>query len=199
MMSLTEYAKRRGVSAVAVSKAVARGRLSASVARDERGQPKIADPELADREWEERTRKRVDMPPRAVIATPRTVPPQRDESADDSDGWDDSEAIAANEAPDSGLPGNIPPYHRSQAVKAYHSARKEAAAADIAEIDLAERRGQLVDAAGARQDVENAYTLVRTRLLGVPSQVAQRLPHLAGEVVPVVDALLREALEELSV
>lgn len=57
-ISLREYARHRaargfvGTSAAAVSKAVASGRLVKSVVRDHRGQPKIADPELADREWE---------------------------------------------------------------------------------------------------------------------------------------------------
>lgn len=49
-MSLRQYAERRGVSAEAVSKAVACGRLSESVVVV-RGQPKIGDVELADREW----------------------------------------------------------------------------------------------------------------------------------------------------
>jgi hypothetical protein len=60
-MSLRAYARRRaelglaGVSTVAVSKAIKGGRLKASVIRDARGQPKIADPVLADREWNSRT------------------------------------------------------------------------------------------------------------------------------------------------
>jgi phage terminase Nu1 subunit (DNA packaging protein) len=40
---------------MAVSKAVKGGRLAASVVRNARGQPKIADAELADREWEAAT------------------------------------------------------------------------------------------------------------------------------------------------
>jgi phage terminase Nu1 subunit (DNA packaging protein) len=54
-MSLRAYATRRGVSSEAVSKAISAGRLRDSVERV-RGIPKIADPELADREWEENTR-----------------------------------------------------------------------------------------------------------------------------------------------
>src|SRR5690348_9655124 len=59
-MTLTAYATRRGVSPKAVSKAVAAGRLSASVTRDQHGAPKIGDPDLADREWEANTRARVE-------------------------------------------------------------------------------------------------------------------------------------------
>lgn len=50
-MSCRAYAKRRGVSAMAVSGAIKEGRLRLSVVRDAFGQPKIADPDLADREW----------------------------------------------------------------------------------------------------------------------------------------------------
>jgi hypothetical protein len=50
LMSLAAYANRRGVSAVAVLKAVTTGWLAESVVKDARGAPKIGDPELADRE-----------------------------------------------------------------------------------------------------------------------------------------------------
>src|SRR5678815_1744439 len=77
-------------------------------------------------------------------------------------------------------------------------ARREAALADLAELDVAERRGELISVEQARADVLDRFTTVRTRILGVPSRVAQRLPGLAAEVVPVVDELLREALSELA-
>lgn len=55
LMSCRAYAKRRGVNAMTVSLAIRDGRLSKSIVRDAMGQPKIADPELADREWEANT------------------------------------------------------------------------------------------------------------------------------------------------
>lgn len=177
-ISLAAYAQQRGVSTKAVSKAVAAGRLSASVTRDDRGAPKIADPELADREWAANTRPRVDHPPANEPASPpRPIQPRQQGPGP---------AVAAEE------PRPRPPdYNESRA-------RREAALADMAELEVAERRGHLVPIDEARAEVQERYTLVRTRLLGVPSRVAQRLPHLAGEVVPVLDNLLREALEELA-
>ncbi len=77
-------------------------------------------------------------------------------------------------------------------------ARRESALADMAEIERDEMRGDLVQADDARADVIASFTLVKTRLLGVPARVAQRLPHAATEVVPVIDELIREALEELA-
>jgi len=53
-MSLRKYAKRVGVSPEAVSQAIARHRLHLSVVLVD-GKPKIADPELADREWADNT------------------------------------------------------------------------------------------------------------------------------------------------
>jgi hypothetical protein len=174
-LSLSAYAKRRGVSHVAVSKAIAAGRLTASVVRDDRGAPKIADPELADREWAANTRPRIDHPAAADLAGEPPAPAPR---------------VAR---PPAGAPRpDVPDYNESRA-------RRESALADMAEIEVAERRGDLVSVDEARADVVSRFTVVRTRLLGVPSRVAQRLPHLAGEVVPIIDELLREALEELAI
>jgi phage terminase Nu1 subunit (DNA packaging protein) len=61
-LSLRAYARRRGCSAEAVSKAIESGRLVKSVVRV-RGAPKIGDPDLADAEWSaatDRTRSPVD-------------------------------------------------------------------------------------------------------------------------------------------
>lgn len=148
------------MSAEAVSKAIAERRLVESVVIVD-GKPKIADAELADREWNENTRPRSDEPREP-------------------------------------LPRDLPEYFSARAVREGSSARREAAQAELAELELAKRRGQLIDAEEARADVLAAYSLVKTRLLGVPSLVAQRLPHLVAEVTPVVDELIRDALEELA-
>lgn len=162
-ISLRAYAKRRGVSPEAVSKAIESGRLSASITRV-RGAPKIADPELADREWDGNTRPSVD----------RSPPPDVDRDVDDAD------------------------YHIARARREVAAARREAALADMAELDLAERRGALIEVDQARADVIDKFTIVRTRILGVPARVAQRMPALASEVVPVLEEFLREGLEELA-
>lgn len=156
-MSLRAYARRRGVSPEAVSKAVSTGRLSESVVTVD-GAPKIADPELADREWEASTRSQVASP----------------------------------------APAGAADYHASRALREAAAARREIAQAELAELDLAERRRQIVDAEQARVDVINAFSNVKTRMLAVPSRVAQRFPDLASNVVPLVDELIREALAELS-
>lgn len=64
-ISLRAYARHRRVSAEAVSKAIAVGRLTASVTLVD-GAPKIANAALADEEWARNTRPRVDHPRRAT-------------------------------------------------------------------------------------------------------------------------------------
>jgi hypothetical protein len=159
---LTAYAARRRVSPKAVSKAVATGRLSASVVRDEHGQPKIADPDLADREWEANTRPRADRPlPAAPIARPPAVrPTPADETPVSSPADDD-----------------VPDYKVSRARREAAAARREAHLADMAALDLAERRGELVPADEVRGVMVDKFTTVKTRILGVPSRVA---PAAAG-------------------
>jgi hypothetical protein len=40
--------------------------------------------------------------------------------------------------------------------------------------------------------------MAKTRLLGVPTLVAQDCPDIAARVVPLIDKRIRDALEELS-
>lgn len=182
-LTLTAYAKRRGVSTVSVSKAVARGRLVASVGRNDRGQPTIIDPDLADREWAANTRHRID-------ATASAVDPVTAQS--------ETAAATAPRGYRAVLPDGVQDYNTSRAVHARASARRHEAQADLAEMDLAKRRGQLIEIADARAEVIAKFTLLRTRLLGVPSRVAQHFPHLAAEIVPAIEQVIHEALEELA-
>lgn len=176
-MSLRTYARHRGVSVEAVSKAITAGRLRESVVKVD-GQPKIASLELADLEWISNTRPRVDHPP----APPRSPP-----------------SISRDASEFGGDADDPPDYNRSRAVREAHAARREAALADMAEIEVAEKREELVPVAEARAYMIDKFTVVKTRILGVPSRVAQRLPGVAADVVPVIDSLLREVLEELAV
>lgn len=191
-LSLRAYARRRGVSPEAVSKAVTTGRLKDSVVDG-----KIADPDLADREWDANTQRRPsaiehNVEQAGVAQAPGETDDELKESARRS-----LDTPPARPRP-ADLPPGVADLNTSRAVRAHALARRDTAHADLAELELAQKRGRLVDAEGARADVEQAYSLVKTRLLGVPTQLAQRLPHFAAEVVPVIDALLREALEELA-
>lgn len=171
-ISLRAYARHRGVSPEAVSKAVKEDRLVESVVMVD-GKPKIFDLELADLEWKSNTRPRMGYG-----------------SGDDE-----------GDGPDPEMPDEtgLPSYEHSVRLRAMHAARREGALADIAEIDVAEKRDELVSVEEARAFMVDKFTVAKTRVLGVPTRIAQRLPELADQVVPVVKELLREVLEELAV
>lgn len=183
-VSLTAYAKRRGVSAKAVSKAVASGRLRGSVTRVN-GQPKIADVELADREWGENTQPRIDQPEAKAQA-----PARERRRVDDDDDDDDDD--------DFGGEGQPPKYKVSRAWREAHAARREGALADLAELEVSEKIEELVPAADVRAYIEDKFTIVKTKLLAVPSRAAQQLPDMADQIAPIVEKLISEALEELA-
>lgn len=161
LISLRAYARHRGVSPEAVSKAVKGGRIKEAVVFV-RGAPKISDVEIADREWEANTR--------PSAASPAPLP----------------------------LPDDVPNYNVSRALREAAAARRENALADLAEIEVAEKLEEVVPVEEARAHILDKFTIVKTRILGVPTLVAQRLPHLAEEVVPLLTELLREVLEELA-
>lgn len=77
-------------------------------------------------------------------------------------------------------------------------ARRAAAQADLAELELAARRGRLVDVTELTGEFNAHITNAKARLLALPTRVGQELPDLAERVVPVVDRLIRAALQELA-
>lgn len=174
-LSLREYAKRRGVSAMAVSRAVKSGRLTQSVVRDEGGDPKIADPELADREWEAAT---------DLSRAPGYVKERAD----------------ARRPEDAGFP---PPPPTSERVEgevgglAEETAREKHWKANLAELEFREREGQLVEAKLVEDQLATVFAQCRTKLLAVPSRARQSLPHLTAGDIAILEDLQREALQDL--
>ncbi len=175
-MSLRAYAKRRGCTLAAVQKALAAGRLEESVVIYRR-QPAIGDPDLADREWADRTR-------------PRS-------SAED----DELEALASElegeavdpSAPDAGISYNEA--RRRREVELWRQARSKR---EVDDLDLAVRRGELVTAREAAEAFAEIVSVAKTKLLGLPARIKQRLPHVATDDIKVIDDLMREALEGLA-
>lgn len=80
-----------------------------------------------------------------------------------------------------------------------HRTRREAALADLAEIEVGEKRQELVPVDEARAFMISSFTVVKTRLLGVPSRLGQRDRTATPVQIALVDDLIRAALEELAV
>lgn len=167
-LSQRAYAARRGVSHMAVQRAIKAGRLKDCL--NDGGQ--IVDPELADREWDRKTDLsrapmyvREHAASRAPAAPGAAAPP------------DDGEVV-----PD----------------MADASAREKHWRAKLAELKFKEAAGELVPAAGVRSELEGVFRSCRTRLLGIPSRARQLLPGLSVADVGKLEDLVREALEDLA-
>lgn len=174
-MSLRAYAVHRGCNPGVVSNAISTGRLGDAATKNELTGEWVINVDAADRNWKENTR---------PLANRRAVQ-ERTEDFEAGDGGDDEDETSAN-------------YFKARALREAAAARNEAAKADIAELDLAKRQGELVDAAEARAAVVEAFTRTKTHLLGVGSKLRQRCPHLDPADVRVVTELIREALEQLA-
>ena len=168
-LSLRAYARRRGVSDEAVRKAIQSNRLEKSIVVVN-GKPKVGDPELADKEWSERTRK---------LATTAPLSPPDVNTPDDTP--DDQISLA--EA------------RRRHEIERWLRTRAER---EEKELEVAVRRGELVEVEEARATVIDRFVSVRTKLLGLATRIAQRLPGITQEQATEIDDLVREALEELA-
>ena len=77
-------------------------------------------------------------------------------------------------------------------------ARREAAEAALAEIELAEKRRELVLAKDVESRLVNVFAQCKTKLLGVAARARQRDPGLTGPQLELLTDLLREALDDLA-
>lgn len=189
-MSLRAYAKRRGCSAMAVSKAVKTGRLKASVVYDDQGDPKIRDPALADKEWEATTdHSRAPGYVKERAAAAKKKPPRAAGRA--------AEPLEAGDPPPP--PADVLGQDSPEGVSlAEASAAEKFWKAKLAEQDYRERTGELVEAKLVTRKLVDVFTLCRAKLLVVPTRARQALPHLTVADVGTIETLIREALEELA-
>lgn len=91
----------------------------------------------------------------------------------------------------SGGDGEVPDYNDE---RARHEREKRL----LAELARQERERELLRRDDVMQAWSQAVNLTRVKLLGVPSTVRQRIPHLEVEEIEVITSLIREALEELA-
>ena len=77
-------------------------------------------------------------------------------------------------------------------------ARLDLAKALLAELDLAERRRELLPARDVEARLADAFANCKTKILGVPSRARQMDPALTHAQLALFEKLLREALEDLA-
>ncbi len=154
-MNISEYARHRGMSRGAVSKALKNGRITA-------GQDGTIDPRRADADWLANTAPRVNSqgvtPPEAV-------------------------ALGRELSDAAGVPG----YSASRA-------RREAANAELAELERDRLRGLLVDADQVRSEAFMVARTARNMLQAIPARLSA---ILAGETDErKIYRMLEEAIDD---
>ena len=169
LISLSAYARMRGVAKSAVSKAANEGRISLINGK--------IDPKVADVQWAQNSRARAD-------------------SRKASDGLDlDDAAGAAPEAVDEGVAaarGKGSRYDNSRA-------HREEFAAKNQELEYQIKAGKYVDAAELEAEVFRRERMVRDAMLGMCSKAAPELATIsdAFELELRLTAFVRTALKDL--
>ena len=177
-MSLREYARRRGVSAKSVVRAIQSGRLLAAVVHTDQG-PKIGDADVADREWSSNTdHTRAPTYVKAREAA-RTL----------------SAELIDHPTPDA---ASVQPQAAPTLSLVDASALAMEWKAKLAELEYRKRSRTLIDASVIEARLVETFTRCRTKLLGLPSKLKAARPALTREDLMHVDRLIREALEDLA-
>jgi phage terminase Nu1 subunit (DNA packaging protein) len=167
-VSFAEYARHRGISRVAVSKAIKDGRISSEVGPNGK---KGVFVEKANSQWAANTKKFAKAQVEAVV----------DEVAKEV------EQVVFN----AGLDSDSLSYNDVRI-------RKEKIQADLLQLKLDELSGDLVPAKDIEKEWANIATKVKTKVLGISSKMKQRYANLSIEQYDYLDQLSREALEEIS-
>lgn len=173
---------------MAVSEAIKNGRLIKCVARDQFGQPKIADEELADQEWERNT----DSSKRIAAAggVDRLAPPALTSSPP-------AQMLGTIDAPPPRAWKPTEPDPDGETI-ATATERLKSAQADLAELKRDAERALLVPAKDVERRLVAVFSACKTRLLAIPSRVMQSCPHLVATDRLAIENLIREALEDLA-
>lgn len=169
MISIREYARRKGISHTAVNQAINSNRLVKSIAKDSAGHWKIADEILADQEWAENTsqaspRNRISGEPKRNKATAsKPYEPHRPDGAPPAVG---STAASRPDVPNDNEAANgVPKYGLSQAIRAAYQARME-------KLEYEKEIGKLIPADAVRVAMFNVARKCRDMLMGMPDRVA---------------------------
>lgn len=194
LMGVREYARHRGVSHVAVMKAVKAGRISNIDGK--------IDPVVADREWAQNTdtsrvKNSVTGDPH-LKRDPEQAPAPMQEKADRLTPRA-TQAAPKGQAKEPAEQAPDTPQADVKASATYQQVRtaRERYQALTAKLDYETRVGKLAPLDEIKVAWFQVVTLAKTKLLGVPSKSKSHIPSLSPRDVDIIDRLIREALEEL--
>lgn len=169
-VTLTAYAKSKGVSTEAVSKAVRVGRLSKSVVFDAKSRPRVI-PALADQEWVANTDSAQQRVP--AVAPPRPEP-------------EPEQASAARDEPKTAT------FQQARTLREAYMAR-------LAKLEFDEKSGLLVKADAVKNEAFKVARIVRDNMLNIPDRVAGELANETSQfkIHQRLTAEIRRALEDM--
>lgn len=174
LLSKAAYARHRGCDEKAVRKAISEGRISAIGGK--------IDPEVADIQWTKNTRARIS----------RAAPGQLDMDTS-GQAAAETEGAAAGPAAVAGDSGKGDTY-------TINRVRREAADAEMAELNLAKAQGSLISVESVKAALGSVFSATRDALLQIPARLS---PLLAAESDPatvqtMLYTELHQALQHLA-
>lgn len=183
-MGVREYARRIGVSHVAVLQAIKAGRLNKSVTRDDRKRPRI-NPAIADKEWGLNTDSDMNRNTEGAGGRLPAPPPKGQVELFPEAGETAPRSLAAS--------------FGGKTVQEWRAAQL-CVSTKHDELDLAERQGRLTDVAKVKALWFKLVREARDRLLNVPSRIAGEVAAESDQkkVFATIDREIRLALEELT-
>jgi phage terminase Nu1 subunit (DNA packaging protein) len=184
-LSLRKYGERRGVQHVVVRRKIDAGILRDSVVWID-GSPKIADPDLADREWAANN---------DLTRAPAYVKDREAQRAASLEEQQDPEGgkRSAPPSPPVQRVGAAPPQTMAEA-----SVAEKHWKAQLAQLEYQRKAGELVSASEVKAEITKHIIEAKSKILGVPSKARQRDGTLTLDQLTLFTELLREALGGLS-
>lgn len=171
LLTKTEAAKVLGVSRQAIYDAIKAGRISVVETAD--GRSMIASETMRE-EWAKNTQTRIGVGP---IKNPAAKQLRSREERLSPRITKTSEAV--------------PDYNESRA-------RTEHLKAELLELERKQKEGLLVSTTDVEAKWVEIVVMARTKILGIPTKAKQRIPDLDVDAIEVLDAIVRETLEDLA-
>lgn len=175
LISMSEFARRKGVTPQSVHKAVKSNRIG--VVHEGTKRPKL-DWEIASAQWDRTSRRKT---------VKANIIPEVEPT--DAELAEESQRII--EEPEEDLIPEGDDYFTNRGV---HEAYK----AKLARLEYLEKKGQLIPASDIQYAWGKIVATIKQRVQAIPSKAKVRLPHLKINEMDVLDDLVREALTELS-
>lgn len=192
LISIREAARRLGVSDTAVHKAIKAGRVTVAGRTPTSDRPLVSWPQaqtdwLANSDTSKRSHVGSKGSPR------RSADPEPDVKLATSGRPDEAHTPETTPVGGDNLPRTSagPSYAQSRAVREAYQAR-------LAKLDFEQKSGKLVDADEVKIAWFKHIKAAQTRIMGVPAACKTRVPDLPLAVVATIEAIVREALEDLA-